>query len=54
VVSIISNYLSRESINDKDNMSELNKKPTITVLICTFNEEKNLPYVFPKNTTMGG
>jgi glycosyltransferase involved in cell wall biosynthesis len=28
-------------------MSQLNKKPSVTVLVCTFNEEKNLPYVLP-------
>ena len=28
-------------------MSRLNKKPSVTVLVCTFNEENNLPYVLP-------
>jgi glycosyltransferase involved in cell wall biosynthesis len=33
---------------NKDNMDQRNNKPTITVLVCTFNEEENLPHVLPK------
>jgi glycosyltransferase involved in cell wall biosynthesis len=28
-------------------MSQLKQKPSVTVLVCTFNEENNLPYVLP-------
>jgi len=31
-----------------DEMIKLTIKPKVTVLVCTFNEEKNLPYVLPK------